>query len=163
MHNNSFPSIRLQPSVPVTCKRGAAFLGANLPLGMEAPLSVAILGQDHMLTAEPGPQCPPRFDGADREGPSTQTLLLLLQDGSLGLPHSVQLGHTAPVTFLDFNKRLPSALVSSSYDGTCRLWDASCTQPAMHILQVSQAWTRPKSCHLLASCRQVANSGLSVG
>ena len=162
MHNNSFPSIRLQTSVPVTCKRGAAFLDADLPLGMEATLSV-LWGRTIMLTAEPGLRSPPRFGGPHRQGPSTQTLLLLLQDGSIGLPHSVQLGHTAPVTFLDFNKRLPSALVSSSYDGTCRLWDTSCTQPAMHILQVSQAWTQPKSCHMLASCRQVTNSGISVG
>ena len=56
----------------------------------------------------------------------------------MGLPHSVQLGHTGPVSYLDFNKRVPTALVSSSLDGTCRLWDVSITQPAVHVLQVSQ-------------------------
>lgn len=59
-----------------------------------------------------------------------------MQEGSVGLPHSVQIGHTAPVSYMDFNKRVPSALVSTSFDGTCRLWDTSCTQPAVHVLQV---------------------------
>lgn len=44
-------------------------------------------------------------------------------------------GHQAPITFIDFHPKLPAALLSSSLDGTCRIWDASSSHPAVHILQ----------------------------
>ena len=59
-----------------------------------------------------------------------------MQDGELGFPLSVQLGHAGPVTYLDFHPWLPTALLSAAFDGTCRLWDVSCTHPAIHVLQV---------------------------
>ena len=34
-------------------------------------------------------------------------------------------GHHAAVTYLGFHPKVPEALVSTSYDGTCRLWDAA--------------------------------------
>ena len=41
-----------------------------------------------------------------------------VQDTTLGFPVSVLLGHSAAVTWVDFHPKLPSALVSCSYDGT---------------------------------------------
>lgn len=38
---------------------------------------------------------------------------------------SVLLGHTGPASFLDFHKVIPEILVSSSLDGTCRVWNAA--------------------------------------
>ncbi len=37
---------------------------------------------------------------------------------------AVLLGHTAPVSFLDFHPSLPDALLSCSLDGSVRLWRA---------------------------------------
>lgn len=52
-------------------------------------------------------------------------VLMVVQAGSVGHPVSVLLGHTAPVTFLDWGRSRGGGggrhvLVSSSYDGTCR-------------------------------------------
>lgn len=47
---------------------------------------------------------------------------------------SVLLGHTQPVTFLDFCKGVPDILLSSSMDGTCRIWDARHGGDAKHVL-----------------------------
>ena len=34
-------------------------------------------------------------------------------------------GHQGPVTYVEFNRSVPNALLSSSFDGTCRIWDAT--------------------------------------
>ncbi|KAK9840989.1 hypothetical protein WJX81_004207 [Elliptochloris bilobata] len=60
-----------------------------------------------------------------------------LQDGRLGWPVSVLLGHTAPVTFVDFCRVVPDALLSSSFDGTCRIWDARAGGAALHVLRAA--------------------------
>lgn len=38
---------------------------------------------------------------------------------------SVLVGHQGPVTYVDFNRTVPNVLLSSSFDGTCRIWDAT--------------------------------------
>lgn len=48
-----------------------------------------------------------------------------VQDDKLGHPVSVLVGHQGPVTYVDFNRSVPNALLSSSFDGTCRIWDAN--------------------------------------
>ena len=59
----------------------------------------------------------------------------LSQDGKLGQQVSVFLGHTGPVTFLDFCEAMPDALLSSSIDGTCRIWGVTHSSSAIHILE----------------------------
>ncbi|XP_068326097.1 uncharacterized protein [Pyrus communis] len=60
-----------------------------------------------------------------------------------GLPISVLRGHTAAVTAITFNPRPGSMyhLLSSSDDGTCRIWDARSSQvsPKMYIPRPSDA------------------------
>lgn len=56
------------------------------------------------------------------------------QENHLGHPVSVLLGHTAPVSFMDFCSCIPEALLSSSLDGTCRIWNAREGGPAVHVL-----------------------------
>jgi len=56
---------------------------------------------------------------------------------------SVLLGHEAPVTFVDFCRAVPDALVSSSFDGTCRLWDARAGGAALHVLRPAPAPAAP--------------------
>ena len=60
-----------------------------------------------------------------------------MQGAQLGHPLSVLLGHTGPVTFIEFCRTVHYALVSSSYDGTCRLWNATTSGPALHVLPIS--------------------------
>lgn len=48
-----------------------------------------------------------------------------MQEHDLGHPVSVLVGHQGPVTYVDFNRTVPNALLSSSFDGTCRIWDAT--------------------------------------
>ncbi|KAL0024726.1 hypothetical protein WJX77_011758 [Trebouxia sp. C0004] len=48
-----------------------------------------------------------------------------LEGDKLGHPVSVLVGHQGPVTYVDFNRTIPNALLSSSFDGTCRIWDAT--------------------------------------
>ncbi|KAL3137809.1 hypothetical protein ABBQ38_005065 [Trebouxia sp. C0009 RCD-2024] len=48
-----------------------------------------------------------------------------LKDHNLGHPVSVLVGHQGPVTYVDFNRTVPNVLLSSSFDGTCRIWDAT--------------------------------------
>eukprot|EP00873_Tetraselmis_striata_P019505 jgi/Tetstr1/439769/TSEL_028182.t1 len=40
-----------------------------------------------------------------------------------GHPQCLLLGHTAPVSYLDFHPKLPHVLLSSSFDSTCRIWN----------------------------------------
>ncbi|KAK9831147.1 hypothetical protein WJX74_004971 [Apatococcus lobatus] len=63
-----------------------------------------------------------------------------LKEGQLGYPVSVLVGHEGPVTFVDFSRVHPSALLSSSYDGTCRIWDATRPGLAPKVLPVSPAF-----------------------
>lgn len=44
--------------------------------------------------------------------------------GRPGLPVSVLAGHAGPAAFVDFHPTLPDALLSASFDGTCRIWRA---------------------------------------
>jgi hypothetical protein len=61
-----------------------------------------------------------------------------MQDDHLGEPVSVLLGHDAPVSYIDFSQVLPSALLSSSSDGTCRIWNVrDKAGQAIHVLRVS--------------------------
>jgi WD40 repeat protein len=52
----------------------------------------------------------------------------------VGHPVSVLMGHQAPVSFVNFHPAFPGVLLSSSFDGTCRLWDASVCGGPMHVL-----------------------------
>ncbi|KAK9829398.1 hypothetical protein WJX72_005590 [[Myrmecia] bisecta] len=60
-----------------------------------------------------------------------------LEADVLGHPVSVLVGHTAAVTFVDFCRALPHALLSSSFDGTCRIWNAQTSAPAAIVLRAS--------------------------
>ncbi|KAI8471016.1 MAG: hypothetical protein J3K34DRAFT_520916 [Monoraphidium minutum] len=66
-----------------------------------------------------------------------------LEAGKLGHPVSVLLGHTAAITLLDFcpHPAAPAALISSSYDGSVRLWDAtdSAAEPFVMAVKASVA------------------------
>ena len=58
----------------------------------------------------------------------------------MGYPVSVLVGHTGPVTFVDFSRVHACALLSSSYDGTCRIWDATNPSQAPKVLSASAAF-----------------------
>lgn len=58
----------------------------------------------------------------------------MLQSDSLGYPISVLQGHTAPISFISFHRHSPHMLLSSSLDGTCRIWDAHAGGTALHTL-----------------------------
>lgn len=45
-------------------------------------------------------------------------------EGRPGLPVSVLVGHEGPAAFVDFHPTLPDTLLSSSFDGTLRIWRA---------------------------------------
>ncbi len=63
-----------------------------------------------------------------RGSPTAPSLLPHLHmqggEGRPGLPASVLVGHTGPAAFVDFHPWLPDALLSASFDGTCRIWRA---------------------------------------
>lgn len=48
-----------------------------------------------------------------------------VQDGEVGELRALLEGHTGIVSFVDFCPTCPQALLSSSFDGTCRLWNAA--------------------------------------
>ena len=75
-------------------------------------------------------------------GSQLMCFLGLSQDGKLGQQVSVFLGHTGPVTFLDFCEAMPDALLSSSIDGTCRIWGVTHSSSAIHILAKCPLWAR---------------------
>eukprot|EP00884_Botryococcus_braunii_P018016 jgi/Botrbrau1/4899/Bobra.118_1s0013.1 len=61
-----------------------------------------------------------------------------LKELSVGHPVSVLVGHTAPVSYVDFSRALPDVLLSTSFDGTCRIWNVQDTQgQAMHVLSAT--------------------------
>lgn len=56
----------------------------------------------------------------------------------MGHPISLLKGHTGPVSYVDFSRALPDALVSSSFDGTCRIWNVRHPSgQAMHVLHAT--------------------------
>ena len=63
-----------------------------------------------------------------------------MQEGEIGYPVSVLVGHTGPVTFVDFSNVHASALLSSAYDGTCRIWDATDPSLAPIVLPASTSF-----------------------
>ena len=71
------------------------------------------------------------------------------QEGKLGHPVSVLLGHAQPVTFLDFCKAVPDVLLSSSMDGTCRIWDAARGGEAKHVLSPTSLFGQTNGAFLL--------------
>ncbi|KAK9864164.1 hypothetical protein WJX84_009425 [Apatococcus fuscideae] len=60
-----------------------------------------------------------------------------LKAGQMGYPVSVLVGHEGPVTFVDFSRVHACVLLSSSYDGTCRIWDATSPASPPHVLPAS--------------------------
>lgn len=58
-----------------------------------------------------------------------------LQDDCVGYPVSALLGHTFVVSFIDFHPTVPEILLSSSLDGTCRIWNAWHGGAAVHVLK----------------------------
>lgn len=57
------------------------------------------------------------------------------------------------MTFVDFNSRVPTALLSASMDGTCRIWHATSSQGPIHVLQACPAFSPQTS--------QVARAGIT--
>ena len=57
----------------------------------------------------------------------------------LGAPVSVLQGHQAFVSYLEFCPTVPSILLSSSADGTCRIWDARDATVPPRVLRVDNA------------------------
>ena len=70
-----------------------------------------------------------------------------LQEGGLGQAVSVLLGHGAPVTFVDFHRTVPQVLLSSSMDGSCRLWDARAGGAALHQLKSGPQFSMALAAH----------------
>ncbi len=62
---------------------------------------------------------------------------------------SVLLGHAQPVTFVDFCKAAPDVLLSSSNDGTCRIWDARHGGDAKHVLSPTLLFGQTQGAFLL--------------
>lgn len=65
----------------------------------------------------------------------------LLQGGSgrPGVPVSVLVGHDGPTAFVDFHPTHPDALLSASFDGTCRIWRARDAAAPPLVLTVDPA------------------------
>ena len=70
---------------------------------------------------------------------------LALQGDSLGHPVSVLLGHQGAVSFVDFSRILPDLLLSSSFDGSCCLWDARTGGAPLHKLHASPTFALPRA------------------
>ena len=60
-------------------------------------------------------------------------------EGRPGLPVSVLVGHGGAASFVDFHPTLPDALLSSSFDGTCRIWRARDAAAPPIVLSVDPA------------------------
>ena len=61
-----------------------------------------------------------------------------LQPGRLGETVSVLTGHRAVVSFVEFCPVIPHALLSCSFDGTCRIWDATSAAVEPIVLHATQ-------------------------
>lgn len=58
------------------------------------------------------------------------------EGGRPGLPVSVLVGHGGPAAFVDFHPTIPGALLSASFDGTCRIWRAADAAAPPIVLRV---------------------------
>jgi WD40 repeat protein len=77
--------------------------------------------------------------------PYTGTLIPVMpparaQGERMGEQLSLLVGHEAIVTFLGFCPAVPHALLSSSYDGTCRIWNAVDAATPSLVLNASPAF-----------------------
>lgn len=61
------------------------------------------------------------------------------ESGRPGQPVSVLVGHTGPAAFVDFHPWLPDALLTASFDGTCRIWRAREPASPPIVLRVDPA------------------------
>ena len=79
----------------------------------------------------------------------------------MGYPVSVLQGHTSVISFIDFHPIVPEILISSSLDGTCRLWNALEGGAAVHVLTAGADFgpARALSCGIASSTRGLASSG----
>ena len=161
---------RVMDTKTCTCRRLAAAgwaLGLPVPalIGRMAPVTFAdfrrvasdvLLSFSHRPTSQPRCTCLFLSDAA------------VPQAGRLGWPVSVLLGHTAPVTFVDFCRAVPDALLSSSFDGTCRVWDARAGGAALHVLRASPGFAldlsfRPSSEEAGPAAREAGGLGRRLG
>lgn len=53
----------------------------------------------------------------------------------IGFPLAVLRGHTNVVTFIDFSPTHPHILVSSGFDGVCRIWNVACPSSEPIVLR----------------------------
>lgn len=67
----------------------------------------------------------------------TTRQLCEMQSKDIGELRSVLVGHTGVVTYVDFSPTHPHALLSSSVDGTCRVWDATSSGVAPRVLSAT--------------------------
>lgn len=72
------------------------------------------------------------------------------QAGELGEPKGVLQGHTNVVSFVEFCPSVACALLSSSFDGTCRIWNAADASAPAIVLDVGSH--APLSYTLFSSC-----------
>lgn len=89
----------------------------------------------------------------------------ILQEGEIGHPVSVLLGHTGPASFLDFHKVVPDILLSSSFDGTCRLWSAAAGGGCLFKLQAAASQIQAAAlsrnlCRLAALQEQIGRTAM---
>ena len=75
-------------------------------------------------------------DRRAQSGRSQSGCVLRLQAGDLGESRAVLVGHTNVVSFVEFCPAQPGALLSSSFDGTCRIWHAADASVPAIVLQV---------------------------
>lgn len=61
-----------------------------------------------------------------------------VQSGRLGETVSQLAGHRAVVSFVEFCPVIPHALLSCSFDGTCRIWDATSAAVEPIVLRATQ-------------------------
>lgn len=64
---------------------------------------------------------------------------LQVSGGRPGLPVSVLVGHGGAAAFVDFHPTHPDALLSASFDGTCRIWRARDASAPPIVLTVDPA------------------------
>ena len=83
------------------------------------------------------------------------------QDGEVGLPVCVFLGHDAAVSFMDFHRTAPEILLSSSFDGTCRVWGLHVG--CLHVLQNGPSpSSQPVTNHLFVNMLRTAMSSAGI-
>lgn len=78
----------------------------------------------------------------------------------MGYPSAVLLGHTGPVSYVDFHRTVSTVLLSSSFDGTCRIWDVAVGGGCMFELQA--AVPAPPIAHGLSSDMLLGASSIGL-